>query len=138
MSEPKMQGEVCPAPLTDLHRIVLGHGGGGKLTADLVQQFFLPAFRNPYLSRLDDQAVLEINGARLAFTTDSFVVSPIFFPGGDIGSLAVNGTINDLAMSGARPLYLSASFVIEEGFPLADLNRVAASMGAAARDAGTP
>src|SRR5271169_2244929 len=128
MSEPKLPGEVCPAPLTDLDRIVLGHGGGGKLTADLIQQLFLPAFRNPYLSRLDDQAVLEINGARLAFTTDSFVVSPIFFPGGDIGRLAVNGTINDLAIGGARPRYIAAAFILEEGFAVDELRRVIESM----------
>ena len=128
MSEPGFPGEVCPSPLTDLDRIVLGHGSGGKLTAELIQKFFLPAFRNPYLSRLDDQAVLEINGTRLAFTTDSFVVSPIFFPGGDIGSLAVNGTINDLAMSGARPRYIAAAFILEEGFAVDELSRVIESM----------
>ncbi|HLE02905.1 MAG TPA: hydrogenase expression/formation protein HypE, partial [Dehalococcoidia bacterium] len=102
----------------------------------LVERLFLPAFRNPYLEKLDDQAVLTLNGTRLAFTTDSFVVTPIFFPGGDIGRLAVNGTINDLAMSGARPLYLSAAFILEEGLPLADLRRITASLKGAAREAG--
>ena len=126
----------CPAPLVITDRILLGHGSGGKMTADLVARYFLPAFRNPYLDRLDDQAVLDIGGARLAFTTDSYVVSPLFFPGGDIGTLAVNGTVNDIAMAGARPLYLSAGFILEEGFPLADLRRIAASMSAAAQAAG--
>jgi hydrogenase expression/formation protein HypE len=126
----------CPAPLIITERVLLGHGSGGKMTADLVARYFLPAFRNPYLDRLDDQAVLDIGGARLAFTTDSYVVSPLFFPGGDIGALAVNGTVNDIAMAGARPLYLSAGFILEEGFPLSDLRRIVASMSAAAQAAG--
>ena len=126
----------CPAPLVDTERVLLGHGSGGKMTADLVARYFLPAFRNPYLDRLDDQAVLDVGGARLAFTTDSYVVSPLFFPGGDIGALAVNGTVNDIAMAGARPLYLSAGFILEEGFPLTDLRRIVASMSAAAQAAG--
>jgi hydrogenase expression/formation protein HypE len=126
----------CPLPIFEHKNIVLGHGSGGKLTAELIDKVFLPAFANPILDRLDDQAVLEINGARLAFTTDSFVVTPIFFPGGDIGQLAVNGTVNDLAMSGARPLYLSAAFILEEGLPSQDLRRVVESMGVAARAAG--
>src|SRR5580704_5259355 len=100
----------CPIPIFEHKQIVLGHGSGGKLTADLIDKIFLPAFRNPVLDKLDDQAVVTIGGARVAFTTDSFVVTPIFFPGGDIGRLAVHGTVNDLAMSGARPLYLSAAF----------------------------
>jgi hydrogenase expression/formation protein HypE len=128
MSDPKMPGEVCASPIAAFDRVVMGHGSGGKLTADLIQAFFLPAFRNPHLSRLDDQAVLEINGTRLAFTTDSFVVSPIFFPGGDIGSLAINGTINDLAMSGARPRFIAAALILEEGLPLDELGRVIESM----------
>jgi hydrogenase expression/formation protein HypE len=115
---------------------LLGHGSGGKLTADLISRCFLPAFDNPHLGRLDDQAVVEVGGARLAFTTDSYVVTPLFFPGGDIGTLAVNGTINDLAMAGARPLYLSAAFILEEGFPLAQLQRIVDSMAASARAAG--
>jgi hydrogenase expression/formation protein HypE len=123
-------------PIFQHKNIVLGHGSGGKLTAELISNIFLPAFANPILDRLEDQAVVEVNGARLAFTTDSFVVTPIFFPGGDIGRLAVNGTVNDLAMSGARPLYLSAAFILEEGLPAADLRRVVESMGAAAREAG--
>jgi hydrogenase expression/formation protein HypE len=119
-------------PLAVGDRIVLGHGSGGKLSADLLRDVFLPYFRSAILNRLDDQAVLEINGARLAFSTDSFVVKPLFFRGGDIGSLAVNGTVNDLAMGGATPLYLSAGFIIEEGLEIATLRRVAESMGRAA------
>jgi len=117
-------------------RITLAHGAGGKATATLIEALFLEAFRNPLLEPLEDQAVFAVDGARLAFTTDSFVVSPLFFPGGDIGELAVNGTVNDLAVSGARPLYLSASFILEEGFPVADLQRIVASMAAAADAAG--
>jgi hydrogenase expression/formation protein HypE len=126
----------CPLPISDRQQIVLGHGSGGKLTADLIDQIFLPAFKNPILDKLDDQAVVTVGGARLAFTTDSFVVTPIFFPGGDIGRLAVNGTVNDLAMSGARPLYLSAAFILEEGLAVEDLRRVVESMRAAAEEAG--
>jgi hydrogenase expression/formation protein HypE len=126
----------CPLPIFDHKRIVLGHGSGGKLTADLIDKIFLPAFRNPTLDKLDDQAVVSIGGTRLAFTTDSFVVTPIFFPGGDIGRLAIHGTVNDLAMSGARPLYLSAAFILEEGLAVDDLRRVVESMRAAAAEAG--
>ncbi|MHB1023563.1 MAG: hydrogenase expression/formation protein HypE [Acidobacteriaceae bacterium] len=126
----------CPLPIFEHKNIVLGHGSGGKLTAELIDKVFRPAFTNPILDKLDDQAVFEVSGARLAFTTDSFVVTPIFFPGGDIGQLAVNGTVNDLAMSGARPLYLSAAFILEEGLSAEDLRRVVESMGAAAQDAG--
>src|SRR5262249_56477616 len=108
--------------------ITLAHGSGGKAMHELVEGLFLEYFRNPLLEALEDQAVFEIAGngrpSRLAFTTDSYVVTPLFFPGGDIGRLAVCGTVNDLAMSGARPLYLSAGFIIEEGFPAADLRRV--------------
>ncbi|MEO8379247.1 MAG: hydrogenase expression/formation protein HypE [Acidobacteriota bacterium] len=126
----------CPAPIRRREQIVLGHGSGGKLTAELVEQMFLPAFRNEVLARMEDQAVLTIGGARLAFTTDAFVVTPIFFPGGDIGKLAVHGTVNDLAMSGARPLYLAASFILEEGLPMEDLARVVESMRVAASESG--
>jgi hydrogenase expression/formation protein HypE len=126
----------CPIPIFEHKKIVLGHGSGGKLTSELIDKIFLPAFTNPTLDKLDDQAVLTINGARLAFTTDSFVVTPIFFPGGDIGRIAVNGTVNDLAMSGARPLYLSAAFILEEGLAVDDLRRVVESMRAAAAEAG--
>jgi hydrogenase expression/formation protein HypE len=117
-------------------RITLAHGAGGKATHTLIDALFLEAFRNPLLEAMEDQAVLNVGGARIAFTTDSYVVSPLFFPGGDIGDLAVNGTVNDLAMSGARPLYLSCGFILEEGFPVADLERIAASMAAAAQAAG--
>ena len=118
--------------------ILLAHGSGGKLTHDLVERLFLRYFTSPTLLHLDDSAVLEIQGpnTRLAFTTDSYVVSPLFFPGGDIGKLAVCGTVNDLSMSGAQPLWLSAGFIVEEGLPLADLERVAASMAATAEQAG--
>lgn len=133
---PALPGAACPLPITQHEQIVLGHGSGGKLTAQLIESVFLPAFSNPLLDKLDDQAVLQINGSRLAFTTDSFVVTPIFFPGGDIGRLAINGTVNDLAMSGARPLYLSAAFILEEGLAMNDLRRVVDSMSAAAKDAG--
>jgi hydrogenase expression/formation protein HypE len=131
-----LPGSSCPLPITQREQIVLGHGSGGKLTAQLIETVFLPAFSNPLLDKLDDQAVLQVNGSRLAFTTDSFVVTPIFFPGGDIGRLAVNGTVNDLAMSGARPLYLAAAFILEEGLALEDLRRVVESMSEAARDSG--
>jgi hydrogenase expression/formation protein HypE len=123
-------------PILDHKQVLLGHGSGGTLTSQLVEGIFLPAFGNPVLDRLDDQAVLDLPGTRIAFTTDSYVVTPIFFPGGDIGHLAVNGTVNDLAMSGARPLYLSAGFILEEGLPLDDLRRVVLSMRAAAHAAG--
>src|SRR5580698_6288544 len=113
----------------------MGHGSGGKLTAQLVHDLFLPAFDNDYLRKLDDQAVFTAGTARLAFTTDSFVVTPLFFPGGNIGELAVNGTVNDLAMSGAKPLYLSASFILEEGFAIEELARIVQSMAEAAREA---
>lgn len=126
----------CPIPLPADERVLLGHGSGGKLSADLLQKFFLPAFDNPILSRLDDQAVLNVNGSRLAFTTDSFVVKPLFFSGGDIGSLAVHGTVNDLAMGGAKPLFLSAAFILEEGLPLETLRRVVDSFRRAASGAG--
>jgi hydrogenase expression/formation protein HypE len=119
-------------PLAVKDRIVLGHGSGGRLSAELLRDVFLPFFHSQILNRLDDQAVFEINGARLAFTTDSFVVKPLFFRGGDIGSLAVHGTVNDLAMGGATPLYLSAGFILEEGLEIETLRRVAESMGRAA------
>ena len=127
---------TCPVPLTGGDCVLLGHGSGGRLSSDLIRDVFLAAFHNPVLARMDDQAILNINGLRLAFTTDSFVVKPLFFPGGDIGSLAVHGTVNDLAMGGAQPLYLSAAFIIEESFPMAELRRVAESLQRAAAAAG--
>lgn len=125
----------CPLPLTDRKTIVLGHGSGGRLSAQLMRELFLPAFDNEILRKLDDQAVLTAGSERIAFTTDSFVVTPLFFPGGDIGQLAVNGTVNDLAMSGAQPLFLSAAFILEEGFPIDQLRLVTESMAKAARAA---
>jgi hydrogenase expression/formation protein HypE len=126
----------CPLPILDHTHILLGHGSGGVLTSQLIEGVFLPAFANSALARLDDQAVLEVEGGRLAFTTDSYVVTPLFFPGGDIGSLAIHGTVNDLAMSGARPLYLSVAFILEEGFAIEDLRRIVLSMRDAAQAAG--
>src|SRR5579871_38946 len=123
---------TCPTPLPAKDTVLLGHGSGGKLSAALVRDIFLPALHNPVLARLDDQAIVNVGGQRLAFTTDSFVVQPLFFPGGDIGSLAVHGTVNDLAMGGATPLFLSAAFIIEEGFPISQLRQIATSMNRAA------
>lgn len=126
----------CPIPMADYPTVVLAHGGGGRLTRMLVEGLFAQAFANPLLEPLHDGAVLEVGGRRLAFSTDSFVVYPPFFPGGDIGSLAVYGTVNDLAMCGARPLWLAAGFILEEGFPMAALWRVVDSMRRAAAQAG--
>ncbi len=123
-------------PRVKEERITLAHGSGGKATQTLIEAIFLDAFSNPELDRLEDAASLTVNGARLALTTDSFVVSPLFFPGGNIGDLAVNGTVNDLAVSGAKPLYLTAGFILEEGFPVADLTRIVRSMKDAAAAAG--
>ena len=137
---PDLSNWSCPLPLRDYPAIVMGHGGGGKLGNELVEHLFLPAFRNPELENLGDAAVFELGTdpgpARLAMSTDSFVVQPLFFPGGSIGALAVNGTVNDLAVSGAHPECLSASFVLEEGFPLAQLAAVVNAMADAARTAG--
>jgi hydrogenase expression/formation protein HypE len=127
---------ACPAPLPHGDMVQLAHGGGGKLTARLIETLFAPAFRNPHLEPLGDGAVVTVGQERLAFTTDSFVVKPVFFPGGDIGSLAVHGTVNDLAMCGAAPLFLSAGFVLEEGFPMRDLERIVASMAEACARVG--
>lgn len=134
-------GFACPVPFGDHPRVVLGHGGGGALTAELVAQVFRRAFGNPVLDRLGDAAVLDVaaelaGGGRLAFATDAHVVRPLVFPGGSIGDLAVNGTVNDLAVSGARPLWLAAGFIVEEGFPVGELAAIADAMGAAARRAG--
>ncbi len=140
MSDPAtaapLEAWTCPAPLRDRDRVVMGHGGGGRLTAELVEHLFLPAFGTAGPAVPGDNAVLTVGGARLAFSTDSYVVQPIFFPGGCIGDLAVNGTVNDLAMSGATPLYLSAGFILEEGLELSALQQVAAAMGRAASAAG--
>ena len=126
----------CPVPRVADDRIVLAHGGGGRLTHQLIEKIFLPAFSNDMLEQRHDGAVVSVNGSRLAFTTDSFVVRPLIFPGGDIGDLAVNGTVNDLAMCGARPLYLSAGFILEEGLEMDTLRTVVNSMRKAAANAG--
>lgn len=131
------EGWVCPMPLRDSPTIVMGHGGGGAMSAELIEQLFLPAFGEAASGELGDSAVLSVSGGpRLAFSTDSFVVRPMFFPGGSVGDLAVNGTVNDLAMSGAAPLFLSTAFILAEGTAMSDLGRVASSVGAAARAAG--
>ena len=127
---------VCPLPITEYPQILLAHGGGGKLMHDLIETMFVPAFSNSLLSERHDGAVFDVGPTRIAFTTDSYVVNPLFFPGGDIGSLAVNGTVNDLAMCGARPLYLSAGFILEEGFETEKLWQIVRSMKRAAEIAG--
>jgi hydrogenase expression/formation protein HypE len=126
----------CPLPLRSYPTIVMGHGGGGKLSAELVEHLFAPAFRNAALDALGDAAVLTLEGRRLAYSTDSFVVRPLFFPGGNIGKLAVNGTVNDLAMMGAKPRYLTAGFILEEGLLVSQLGIIVEEMAAAARTAG--
>jgi len=126
----------CPMPLGDHATVQLAHGGGGRLMRGLIEGMFLPAFAAEDVPLPHDSAVVELDGGRLAFTTDSFVVSPLFFPGGDIGKLAVYGTVNDLAMAGAKPVYLSAAFILEEGFEMDLLRRVVASMRAAADEVG--
>ncbi|MDX1998010.1 MAG: hydrogenase expression/formation protein HypE [Thermoanaerobaculia bacterium] len=133
---PDFSSWSCPIPLRDYPTVILGHGGGGALSKDLVDHLFVPAFRNRELEALGDAAVLTVPAGRLAFSTDSFVVHPLFFPGGSIGELAVCGTVNDLAMAGAVPLCLSAAFVLEEGLPMATLGRIVEAMAAAARRAG--
>ncbi len=125
----------CPRPLS-AGSVQMAHGGGGRAMHGLLEELFLPAFGNPALDQRHDASVVPVGAARVAFTTDSYVVHPRFFPGGDLGSLAVHGTVNDLAMAGARPLYLSAGFILEEGLPLEDLRRVVASMARAAREVG--
>lgn len=117
-------------------KILLDHGSGGRASHELIERFFVPRFQNPFLNEMNDSAVFDLQGGKLAFTTDSYVVDPIFFPGGDIGSLSVCGTVNDLAMRGAQPCYLSVGFIIEEGFPLSDLEQILVSMEKAALEAG--
>src|SRR5580698_3471007 len=116
---------TCPIPFTTSETVLLGHGSGGKLSTDLMRDVFMPALGNPVLARLNDQAVVQVGDSKIAMSTDSFVIKPIFFPGGDIGSLAVHGTVNDLAVGGAEPRYLTASFILEAGLLLVDLQRVA-------------
>ncbi len=126
----------CPVPITGGESILMGHGSGGRMSANLMRTILLPALQNPVLERMDDQAILDLGESRIAFTTDSFVVKPLFFPGGDIGTLAVNGTVNDLAMGGAKPLFLSLALILEEGLPLDTLRRVMESIRFAAALAG--
>jgi hydrogenase expression/formation protein HypE len=133
---PDVAGWTCPLPLRDYPQIVLGHGGGGQLTADLVTHLFVPAFHNAALAPLADAAALHLGGQRLAFSTDSYVVRPLIFPGGSIAELAVHGTVNDLAMVGAQPLALSAGMILEEGLPVGLLAHLVERMAAAARAAG--
>jgi hydrogenase expression/formation protein HypE len=136
MNEAATFAPVCPIPISDYPQVLLAHGGGGKLMHDLIEKVFVPAFHNPLIDVRHDGAVFGVGNARLAFTTDSYVVKPLFFPGGDIGSLAVNGTVNDLAMCGARPLYLSAGFILEEGMETEKLWKIVRSMRDAADAAG--
>lgn len=127
--------QSCGIPIDSTDVIRLGHGSGGRLTEQLIEQVFIPSIGNPILNSLDDAALLQFNHSRLAFSTDSYVVKPLFFPGGDIGSLSVHGTINDLSMRMAKPLYLSAAFIIEEGFSITTLQKIVESFGAAAKEA---
>ncbi len=136
MSDEKNFQLACPIPLSEYPTVLLAHGGGGTLTNALIDKMFLTAFDNPILREKHDNALLLLPQNKIAFTTDSYVVSPLFFPGGDIGSLAVHGTVNDLAARGARPLYMSAAFIIEEGLPMATLWKVVASLAEAARNGG--
>jgi hydrogenase expression/formation protein HypE len=141
MNELDFSAWTCPLPLRDYPKIVLGHGGGGRLSNELVENLFLPVFSNESLDKLSDSAQLDVaellkDGGRLAYSTDSFVVQPLFFRGGNIGHLAVNGTVNDVAMSGAKPLFLSAGFIIEEGLEVEQLGKIVNSMGEAANKSG--
>ncbi len=138
-SMPNMEGAVCPLPLRNYPNIVIGHGSGGRMTQDLIQQVFLPNFSNPSLLAGNDFAeVAARSGGRIAVSTDAHIVSPLFFPGGDIGRLAVSGTVNDISMSGGIPLGLTASFILEEGFTIASLERIVRSMAETAKEAGVP
>jgi hydrogenase expression/formation protein HypE len=139
--KPSLEGAVCPLPLSHNEQIVMGHGSGGRMTHDLIQSVFARYFNNPILARNNDAASLEIGprgktGSRVAISTDCHIVSPLFFPGGDIGRLAICGTVNDVSMLGAEPRYLTAGFILEEGFPFADLEKVCDSMRQAAEEAG--
>lgn len=136
LSDAFFNGPACPIPIADYPTVLMAHGGGGKLTHQLIQKMFASQFENEHLSGLHDGAMLDLPGTRIAFSTDSYVVRPLFFPGGTIGELAVNGTVNDLAMCGAHPLYLSCAMIIEEGLPMDELWRVVVSMQQAAAAAG--
>jgi hydrogenase expression/formation protein HypE len=131
-----IEGWSCPIPLRDHETIVMGHGGGGKLSAELVEHLFVPAFDDPALAELADGAVVDLNDSRLAVSTDSFVIRPRFFPGGTIGDLAIHGTVNDVAMLGAQPALITVGFILEEGLPMAELGVIVESMAAAATRAG--
>ena len=135
-SLPSLQGAYCPVPLLHREQIMIGHGSGGKMSHDLIARVFIPAFDNEAIDAGDDSGVVDLEGSRLAISTDSHVVWPLFFPGGDIGRLAVCGTVNDVAMMGAVPLYLTAGFILEEGLEIPILERIVASMQAAAIEAG--
>lgn len=137
---PSLQGLVCPVPLTHAQQIVMGHGSGGKMSHDLIKRLFMPPFDNPALRPGNDSGLVAfetgLESVRLAISTDSHVVAPLFFPGGDIGKLAVCGTVNDVAMMGAKPLYITAGFILEEGLEISLLEKVVSSMQSAAREAG--
>jgi hydrogenase expression/formation protein HypE len=136
MEIPTFEGWTCPVPLRNYPTVVMGHGAGGKMMNDLIRHLFAAEFDSPVLGQLADAATFTMGESRLAFTTDSFVVSPLFFPGGDIGELAVNGTVNDLAAAGARPLYLSVGYILEEGLPMETLARISQSIARACKRAG--
>lgn len=138
MTQPPVDitGAVCPMPINKRDQIVIGHGSGGRLTHELIQQVFAAQFNNPLLNQGNDSAVMMLTGKKIAISTDAHIVSPLFFPGGDIGRLAICGTVNDVAMSGATPLYLTASFILEEGLPISILEKIVTSMQAAAEEAG--
>lgn len=136
MEPAKIFAPVCPIPISQYPQVLLAHGGGGKLMHQLIGKLFLTAFGNPLPATQHDSAMADLSGGKIAFTTDSYVVRPLFFPGGDIGSLAVHGTVNDLAMSGARPVYLSAAFIIEEGLPMETLWKIVCAMRDAAQRCG--
>lgn len=136
ISKDYLSGFACPIPISEYPTVTLAHGGGGKLTRQLIDKIFIPQFNNEFLNKLHDGAVVDIQDRKIAFTTDSYVVDPIFFPGGDIGKLAITGTINDLAMCGARPLYISAGLIIEEGFPMEDLWKIVLMMKQTADESG--
>ncbi len=136
MNEENLNNLICPIPKSDYDRVLLAHGGGGTLSHQLITKIFFSQFQNEFLNEQHDSAVLNIGKSRIAFTTDSYVVSPIFFPGGNIGGLSVNGTINDLAMAGAKPLFISSSFIIEEGLEIDDLWQIVLSMKQCAEASG--
>jgi hydrogenase expression/formation protein HypE len=136
MTKINFNGLTCPLPINQHDTVQLSHGSGGRMMNDLISKLFVWAFDNPLLNKRDDQAIIEMNGQRFAFSTDSFVVDPLFFPGGNIGELAVNGTVNDVSMSGAKPLFLSTGFIIEEGFSLKELQKIVEAMRDAAKRAG--